>query len=94
MRRTAILTAAVLLLTLTACTRTGSGTPELTVIGTMPLEYAQEFSVDYCDGGYSIIHIGTEDTFLLVPEGAEIPAGAEEMKILRQPFEHIYVAAS
>lgn len=94
MRRAALLTAAMLLLSLTACTRTQPSASTLTVTGSMPLEYAQEFTVDYCDGGYSIIHIGTEDTFLLVPEGAEIPEGAEEMTVLRQPLEHLYVAAS
>lgn len=96
MHRCGIWLAAGLLLTMCACGRqtdTPADSP-LTLTGSMPLSYAQEFSVDYCADGCSIIHIGTEDTFLLVPEGVDIPEDAGDMTVLQQPLSHIYLAAS
>ena len=34
----------------------------------MELSYAEEFSVDYYKGGYTLITIGDNDRFLVVPE--------------------------
>lgn len=64
----------------------------LHVTGQMQLDYAAAFSVDYCEGGYSCIHIGEED-YLLVPEGKPIPE-ANQMTVIQQPVSHIYAASS
>lgn len=96
MRRITGIVTAALLLGMTGC----AAAPEPAsgalpaVTGHMELSYASQFSVDYCEGGYAVIRIGTEDTFLLVPEDAAIPDGAEEMTVLQQPLTHLYVAAS
>ncbi|MBR1606738.1 MAG: hypothetical protein IJ664_03430 [Clostridia bacterium] len=47
---------------------------ELKVTGSMELEYAQQFKVDYCEGGYALITNSDGARFLTIPEGAEIPA--------------------
>ncbi len=63
--------------------------------GKMELQYATQFSVDYLEGGYALITIGDEDSFLMVPEGAETPSGLDEsIKVIHQPFTSIYLAAS
>lgn len=63
------------------------------IVGSMKLDYAEQFSVDYCNGGYSVINIG-EDSFLLVPEDKEIPEKIEGYTVLKQPFDNVYNAAS
>lgn len=61
----------------------------------MELSYAQQFSVDYYEGGYKRIVIADEDCFLLVPEGAEAPDALEEnVTVLQEPVENIYLVAT
>ena len=61
----------------------------------MELDFAEQFSVDYYEGGYKLITLGDGSRFLTVPEGAELPAGLEEtITPLYQPIEHIYLAAT
>lgn len=63
--------------------------------GSMPLSYADQFSVDYYDGGCALIKIHSEYEYLLVEEDAEIPDGLpEEITVLKKPLEHIYAASS
>ncbi|MBP0966655.1 MAG: ABC transporter substrate-binding protein [Oscillospiraceae bacterium] len=64
----------------------------LTVTGQMPLSYAAEFSVDYCENGYAVIRTGTE-SHLLVPEGMPVPAD-NQLPVIQQPVSHIYAASS
>ncbi|MBR1824234.1 MAG: ABC transporter substrate-binding protein [Ruminococcus sp.] len=59
----------------------------------MPLEYADQFAVDFLDDGCSLITIGS-DEYLLVPEGGEVPENSGGAAVIRQPLENIYVAAS
>lgn len=65
---------------------------ELQITGHMPLDYATQFSVDYCEGGYAYIHIGSDD-FLLVPEGQPVPEN-NTVTVIQQPVAHIYAASS
>ncbi len=61
----------------------------------MELEYAQQFSVDYYEGGYVRLTIAGEDEFLLVPEGAAVPEDLEEdVTVLQKPVENIYLVAT
>ncbi len=61
----------------------------------MELHYAERFSVDYYDGGYSLLTIDKTDRYLLVPEGKEVPSDlAEDIIILQKPIQNIYLVAS
>lgn len=64
----------------------------LQITGHMPLDYATQFSVDYCVGGYAYIHIGSDD-YLLVPEGQPVPEN-NTVTVIQQPVAHIYAASS
>ena len=59
----------------------------------MPLEYADQFSVEYLDDGCSLITID-KDRYILVPDGAEVPENSDGAVIIEQPAENIYLAAS
>ena len=68
---------------------------EMTVDHSLALEYADQFSVDYYEGGYALLTIGEEQRFLVVPEGAEVPAGLEaDVRVLQQPLDQIYLVAT
>lgn len=72
----------------------GAGSP-LVVSGSMELDYAEGFSVDFYEGGYRLITIPESGRFFTVPEGQEVPEGLEEdIVVLKQPLSHIYLAAS
>ena len=67
----------------------------MAVVGSMTLQYATQFTVDYLSCGGALISVGTEDRFLLLPEGVDVPQGAgEDLVILRQPLGTLYNAAS
>ncbi len=71
----------------------GDDAAEAVITGSMALEYAEQFSVDYRSDGCSVIRIG-EDSFMFVPEGAEIPDDMQGMRVIEQPAGSIYLAAS
>lgn len=72
-----------------------SGSAGLIPAGRMDLLYADQFSVDFYEGGYSLVTIKDSGKFLLVPENAEIPEGLDEDTIILQlPLQNIYLAAS
>ena len=61
----------------------------------MQLQFAEQFSVDYYEGGYKLISLADGSKFLTVPEGSDIPQGiSQEIVPLYQPLENIYVAAT
>lgn len=61
----------------------------------MELEYANQFSVDYYEGGYKLITIADGSRFLTVPEGAEKPGGlARDIVPLYQPLDNIYLVST
>ncbi len=67
----------------------------MAVVGSMALQYATQFTVDYLACGGALISVGTEDRFLLLPEGVDVPQSAEEgLVVLRQPLGTLYNAAS
>lgn len=66
---------------------------ELNMTGSMELRYANQFSVDYYEGGYSLVTI-SEDKYLLVPPEKEIPENIDGITIIKQPSDNIYLAAS
>ncbi|MGN0404997.1 MAG: ABC transporter substrate-binding protein [Bariatricus sp.] len=67
----------------------------LTYESAMELDYAQGFGVYYYQDGYKLIRIREGEDYLLVPEGRDIPSDLEEeIVILHQPLDHIYLAAT
>ena len=71
-----------------------SGT-DIKKIGSMELSFANQFAVDYYEGGYKLITLGNGSNFLVVPEGKEKPGGlSADITCLYQPINHIYLAAS
>ncbi len=61
----------------------------------LDLTYADQFAVDYYQGGYAKITIGGTDTYLLVPEGAAVPDQLPDtVTVLQQPLDSIYLVAT
>lgn len=84
-------------LLLAGCAQKGpaSQAPTLEKSGSLPLTYAQHFSVDYFDGGYKLITLSDGSQFFTVPEGKEIPSGIDSgTVVLQQPIRNIYLAAT
>lgn len=73
-----------------------AGLSSLQFQGSMELQYAENFSVDYYEGGYELLTtIPDSKQYLLVPEGAEVPVGLdEEICVLQKPIDNIYLVAS
>ncbi len=64
--------------------------------GSMELQYAKNFQVDYYEGGYTMLTTRQDGgRFLLIPEGGKIPEGMDEdAVILERPIQDIYLVAS
>ncbi len=61
----------------------------------MELLYANQFTVEYADGGYKKVTITDSGVFLVVPEGAQVPTDLpEQVVVLQQPLDHIYLVAT
>lgn len=66
-----------------------------TACGSLELEYATQFEVDYYDGGYSLISISDGSKFLVVPENAKVPESINKsIIVLQQPIDDIYLVAT
>ena len=88
------LSAAALLL-LAGCAGSGStAAPTLTVESSYPLQYAKQFTVDECTGGYELITIA-DSQYLVVPQGAAVPEDLPQgTTVLQQPIENIYLVST
>ena len=62
----------------------------------MELQYAENFSVDYYKGGYTMLSTTMDgQRFLVVPEGKEIPENMQEyIVVLQRPMKDLYLVAS
>ena len=61
----------------------------------MPLSYATQFSVSYAGDDYTYLTIGSDQKFLLVAEGAPVPAAMPaDVTVLQQPLDRIYLVAT
>lgn len=62
---------------------------------TMPLEYAEQFSVQNYTDAYKLITVAEQQKYLLVPEGKPVPSGLEDdVTVLQQPLDNIYLVAT
>ncbi|MBO5208267.1 MAG: ABC transporter substrate-binding protein [Lachnospiraceae bacterium] len=62
----------------------------------MELQYAENFTVDYYEDGYTMLTTTIdEQRFLIVPEGKEIPENLEDdIVVLQRPMKDLYLVAS
>ena len=96
-----LLLAVVIMLTLGACgVQSQSDTTDriafdsLEKTGQMTLAYATQYQVEYY-GDYSLITIGEDQRFLLVPEGKDVPKDLpEDVVALQQPLDKTYLVST
>ena len=104
-RLTAALLSLVLVLSLCGCGGKPAGEgagqgaeaawEELEFDRTMPLRYAQKFTVEYAGESYKRITISGDRVYLLVAEGAAVPDGVPDgVTVLQQPLDQIYLVAA
>lgn len=69
---------------------------ELVYERSIELQYAENFKIDYYEGGYTLLTIATDGTqFLIVPENGEVPQTLDkEVVVLRRPIKDVYLVAS
>lgn len=61
----------------------------------MELLYAEQFSVDYYEGGYALITIKESGRFLVVPDGLPVPENLDaDIAVIRKPLQNIYLVAT
>jgi len=68
---------------------------QLVYESSMELEYAENFSVDYYQGGYKLLSTKDGTKILTIPEGKKVPEGLEEdVIVLKRPVNNIYLVSS
>ena len=61
----------------------------------MELLYAEQFSVDYYDNGYTMLNIKESGRYLVVPKGQQVPADIpQDVVVIQRPLDNIYLAAT
>ena len=61
----------------------------------MDIKYAENFSVDYYEGGYALISISNNTRFLVVPENMDVPEDLDEdIDVIQQPISNVYLVAT
>ena len=79
----------------TAQTQAAVSWSDMQPTDSMDLEYAECFSVDHYDGGYSLITVKGDARYLVVPENASVPDGLDaDIVVLQQPLDSIYLVSS
>lgn len=67
----------------------------LTYTGSMELDYANQFRVDYYEGGYSLTTLVDGVQVLVVPEGASTPEGLpENVIVVNQPVTDMLISST
>ena len=61
----------------------------------LELQYADQYAVDYYEGGYALITIAGGERFLLGPEDKEAPEGLDaDISVIQKPVQNIYLVAT
>ena len=68
----------------TAQTQAAVSWSDMQPTDSVDLEYAECFSVDHYDGGYSLITVKDDARYLVVPENASVPDGLDADIVLLQ----------
>lgn len=64
-------------------------------VGSLHLDYAEQFSVDYYAGGSKLLSTKAGQQFLLIPEDGTLPDDLPEgIVLLKQPLNNLYLAAT
>ena len=63
-------------------------------IRTVRPEYAEQFSIDQYEGGYSVININEVGSYLVIDADKAVPEGFSGMTVIRRPADRIYLASS
>ena len=72
-----------------------SALPGMKLVRSLDLKYADQFSIDYYDGGYALISVKDTGRYLVVPSGKKTPAGLDsDITVIQQPIDYIYLAAT
>ena len=91
----AMLLSLALLLTCLAGLSVSAEDTGLTITGHLELEYATQFTVDYCEGGYNLITNGDGARFLTIPEGASVPENLpEDITTLQLPLSNLLISST
>lgn len=95
-RRLCLLALLLACLLLSACGAAAGGgaAADDAAIGHMELQYAQQFSVDYYEGGRALLTVAGAERYWLLARDAALPAGAEDLPVIRCPVEKVYLASS
>lgn len=73
----------------------GAQAEGLVVERSMELEFATNFTVDYCQGGYKLITIVDGTRYLTVPEGAQAPEGLDgDIVVLQMPLTNLLISST
>lgn len=71
------------------------GISGLKIVGSMKLEYATQFKVDYLENDISLVSIADGQKYLIVPENTEIPEISDKnITVIEKNPENVYLAAS
>lgn len=100
-RITAFLLAVIVCTVFSGCGQTESVqdsrdiSAELVYESSLETEYAEEFSADFYEDGYTLLTIADGSRFLLVPDGKKAPEDlVSDVTVLQQPLSNIYLVAS
>jgi iron complex transport system substrate-binding protein len=93
MKKSAIFIAFLALLLLCGCHRRQEGGSLPQPTGSMTLDYAKQFTVDYY-GGDALVTIGGADRYLILDGSGDPPDGFDGAVLIRKPAQSIYLAAS
>ena len=94
LRGCAVLLAVTLFAGCTAPVQNDSADALPEVVGSMDVQYAEQFSVDYLADGSALAEVADGRRYLIVPEGGEVPEQLpQDITVISQP-ESIYLASS
>ena len=70
--------------------------PELVYDSSMELKYAENFNVDYYEGGYTMLTTTRDGAkYLVVPEGKPVPEHLDDkIVVIQRPIQNLYLVAS
>ena len=68
--------------------------PGLHFVGQTEFRYAEEAEIYYYEEGFRLIDVKDSARYLVVPEGKEAPEGTEDLVILPEPKDSVYMAAT